>query len=63
MAYPHVPASLPVTEALAERFILLPCGYHVTQTDVLLLARFLAELSSGARISARRDAPSRGNAA
>jgi dTDP-4-amino-4,6-dideoxygalactose transaminase len=63
MAYPHVPASLPVTEALAERFVLLPCGYHVTQTDVLLLARFLAELSSGARISARRDAPSRGNAA
>jgi hypothetical protein len=63
MAYPHVPASLPVTEVLAERFILLPCGYHVTQADVLLLARFLAELSSGERASARQDAPTERTAA
>lgn len=42
MTYPHVPARLPVTEALAERFILMPCGHRVSVADVASLAELLA---------------------
>ncbi len=34
MAYPHVPASLPLTEQAAERFLLLPCGHRVSAADI-----------------------------
>jgi dTDP-4-amino-4,6-dideoxygalactose transaminase len=34
MRYPHIPASLPLTESLAERFVLLPCGEFVTVEDI-----------------------------
>jgi len=34
MAYPHVPAQLPVTDRLAERFILPPCGHLVSNEDI-----------------------------
>ncbi len=34
MAFPHVPADLPVTDRLAEVFINLPCGHRVNSTDV-----------------------------
>ena len=34
MAYPHVPADLPSTDALAGRFALLPCGEFVTLEDI-----------------------------
>ena len=34
MRYPHVPVNLPVTDALAERFVLMPCGHMVTDADI-----------------------------
>lgn len=34
MAFPHVPADLPVTDRLAEVFINLPCGHRVSPADV-----------------------------
>jgi dTDP-4-amino-4,6-dideoxygalactose transaminase len=34
MAYPHVSSNLPVTDQLAERFILPPCGHFVSNKDI-----------------------------
>lgn len=34
MAYPYVPATLPCTDELSQRFILLPCGDFVTREDI-----------------------------
>ena len=34
MAYPHVPAVLPLTDRLARRFMLLPCGHLVDDDDI-----------------------------
>ena len=45
MAYPHVPARLPLTDALADRFMLLPCGHHVSLRDIEAVVRLLAEIA------------------
>ena len=42
MAYPYVPAVLPVTDRLAERFMLLPCGEFVTLEDIDAVVDLLA---------------------
>jgi dTDP-4-amino-4,6-dideoxygalactose transaminase len=42
MAYPHIPAELPVTDRLAQRFVLLPCGDFVTLEDIDEVAELLA---------------------
>jgi dTDP-4-amino-4,6-dideoxygalactose transaminase len=45
MAFPHVPADLPVTDQLAEVFINLPCGHQVSLTDIediVTLLEFMA---------------------
>lgn len=34
MRYPHVPAELPLTDALSERFVLMPCGHMVSDADI-----------------------------
>lgn len=34
MDYPYIPGNLPVTDSLAERFMLLPCGEFVTVEDI-----------------------------
>lgn len=34
MRYPNVPAVLPLTDALAERFVLMPCGHMVSDADI-----------------------------
>jgi dTDP-4-amino-4,6-dideoxygalactose transaminase len=44
MAYPYVPAELPATERLSERFMLLPCGDHVSPADIAAVVRMLAEM-------------------
>ncbi len=44
MAYPYVPASLPDTDELSERFMLLPCGHHVSLGDIELVVRQLAAM-------------------
>lgn len=46
MAYAHVPAVLPETAALAERFMLLPCGDHVSIADIEAVVRLLRELAA-----------------
>jgi len=59
MAYPHVPAELPITDRLAERFILFPCGHLVTTGDIAEIVdvlRFISTNSSPieARLLQRR---------
>ena len=44
MGYPHVPADLPGTDDLAERFMLLPCGDHVEFEDIGAVLGLLREL-------------------
>jgi dTDP-4-amino-4,6-dideoxygalactose transaminase len=41
MSYPYVPANLPVTDHLAEVFMLLPCGYFVSEADIDALCGLL----------------------
>jgi dTDP-4-amino-4,6-dideoxygalactose transaminase len=41
MRYQHISPELPITEALAQRFILLPCGEHVGLADVDLICDFI----------------------
>lgn len=42
MAYPYIPADLPVTDRLAQRFMLLPCGEFVTLEDIDAVVELLA---------------------
>jgi dTDP-4-amino-4,6-dideoxygalactose transaminase len=42
MAYPYVPADLPLTDQLAERFALLPCGDFVTLEDIDAVVELLS---------------------
>lgn len=54
MSYSYVPATLEMTDRLARRFMLLPCGDFVTQDDignVIQLLEFVR--SNGARIAQR----------
>lgn len=41
MAYPYIPAELPVTDRLAQRFMLLPCGEFITLDDIDQVAQLL----------------------
>jgi dTDP-4-amino-4,6-dideoxygalactose transaminase len=34
MGYPYVPANLPLTDRLSERFVLLPCGSLINDDDI-----------------------------
>ena len=45
MAYPYVPADLAVTDQLSERYMLLPCGHHVTEADIVAVAALLEDMS------------------
>ena len=54
MAFPHVPADLPVTDRLAERFLNLPCGHLVSNDDITGIVGMLGFMSANADgISAR----------
>ena len=46
MAYPHVPAFLPGTAAMAGRHMLLPCGHHVGLDDIAAVVWLLRELAA-----------------
>lgn len=48
MHYPHVPCDLPITNALARRFILLPCGELVSTGDIDSIGELLAFISGNA---------------
>ena len=55
MAYPHIPAELPLTDRLAQRFMLLPCGEFVMLDDIDQIARLLSFVRADAdAIKARR---------
>ena len=54
MDFPHVPAKLPLTEALAERFVNMPCGHRVNVDDIGEIVRLLSFLSENARSVADR---------
>ncbi len=59
MTYPHVPAKLPVTERLAERFILLPCGQFVDHADIVAIIgvlRFIRDNASDISTRLRKAA-------
>ncbi|HQT76556.1 MAG: hypothetical protein B7Z80_27130 [Rhodospirillales bacterium 20-64-7] len=47
MAYSHVPADLPLTDALASRFLLMPCGHFVSVEDVAMLGHLMRLLARG----------------
>lgn len=54
MDYPYIPANLPVTDSLAERFMLLPCGEFVTVEDIDAVTRLMDFLyGHGPEIEAR----------
>jgi dTDP-4-amino-4,6-dideoxygalactose transaminase len=54
MLYPSVPATLPVTDELAEKFMLLPSGHFVELDDVQTIGNFLKFISDNShRISER----------
>lgn len=48
MAYPHVPVDLPVTDRLAERYILPPCGHLVSNEDIAEIVALLSFISANA---------------
>ncbi len=61
MAYAHVPATLPLSERLAERFALLPCGDFITDDDIdatVALLDFLRRHADAIRTRAQREVPS-----
>lgn len=48
MAYPHVPVELPVTDRLAERYVLPPCGHLVSNKDITEIVGLLSFISANA---------------
>jgi dTDP-4-amino-4,6-dideoxygalactose transaminase len=58
MVYPHVPAELPVTDRVAERFILFPCGHLVSKEDIAQIVDLIKFISANASsIQARLRQP------
>ena len=48
MSFDHVPANLPVTDMLAERFLNLPCGHLVSNEDIAVIVELLGYISANA---------------
>lgn len=48
MLFPHVPCDLPVTDALAKRFMLLPCGELVSTGDIARICELLSFIFANA---------------
>jgi dTDP-4-amino-4,6-dideoxygalactose transaminase len=59
MAYPHVPVELPVTDRLAEQFILPPCGHLVSNEDIAEIVALLSFISANAVAIKARLQPQR----
>lgn len=57
MAYPHVPAVLPLTDRLATRFMLLPCGHLIDDDGIRHFVELMAFIREHAsEIQARQAA-------
>lgn len=54
--YPVIAGALPLTESLAERFLLLPCGHFVDANDILQITQLLAFLRDHATAIKQRGA-------
>ena len=54
MDFPFVPAHLPVTDDLAERYLNLPCGQLVTNKDIVDIVNFLHFIYSNAESISER---------
>lgn len=54
MAYPHVAVELPVTDRLAERFILPPCGHLVSNEDIADIVELLKFMCANAEDITKR---------
>lgn len=48
MRYPHVPAYLPLTDRLSQRFVNLPCGQQVSLEDIHQIVQLLSFMYSNA---------------
>lgn len=48
MGYPHVSVELPVTDRLAERYILPPCGHMVSNEDIAEIVALLSFIFANA---------------
>jgi dTDP-4-amino-4,6-dideoxygalactose transaminase len=48
MAYPYITAELPVTDRLAERLILPPCGHLVSNEDIAVMVELLKFMRANA---------------
>jgi len=54
MNFPYVPADLPVTDILSEKFLNLPCGQLVSCEDIVEIVKFLKFISSNANLIVER---------
>jgi dTDP-4-amino-4,6-dideoxygalactose transaminase len=50
MSYPHVEADLPLTDQLADAYLLLPCGHFVTDAHIDSVCGLLGFLSQNAEV-------------
>jgi len=53
-SYATIAGPLPLTEALAERFMLLPCGHFVSEADIAQVAELLRFMAANAAEIKRR---------
>ena len=53
--YPHVAAELPITDSLAEAFMLLPCGHFVSEADIDSLCALMAFVEQNAEAIRERQ--------
>lgn len=54
MAYPYITAELPVTDRLAERLILPPCGHLVSNEDIAAMVELLKFMRANAEAITQR---------
>jgi dTDP-4-amino-4,6-dideoxygalactose transaminase len=48
MKYPYIQATLPITDAMSEKFMLLPCGHMVSRENILNFVQLLIFLHANA---------------
>jgi len=54
MAFAYMPADLPVTDRLAERFLNLPCGYLISNDDIAAIVEIFAFMLANASLIRER---------
>jgi dTDP-4-amino-4,6-dideoxygalactose transaminase len=54
MAYPNVPANLPLSDRLSERFVLMPCGALINDDDIRKIVELMNFIHANAGLIADR---------